>query len=347
MQAIFPSDELRRLIELIDPNTPRSIAITTHHKPDGDALGSALGLLHVLQAAGHRCTVVSPSEFPSFLNWMKGSESVVNFQLQPEAAHRVFQEADLVFCLDFNEPSRVDRMEETLLSCQCPMVLIDHHLDPKPGFCNPVFSYPSNASTAELIVHLLSAAGFAQHLSRDAAECLYAGIMTDTGGFRFNSVSPGTHAAAAQLLAAGCRNDLIHERIYDGNSADRLRLLGHTLLEKMRVLDRFHTVIFVVTEEEMDRFNHASGDLEGIVNYGLSIHGIRMSVLFSERDSLVKISFRSKGAFSVKLIAERYFNGGGHRNAAGGRSIKPLEDAVQDFIQLLPQFETELHESND
>jgi phosphoesterase RecJ-like protein len=278
---------------------------------------------------------------------MKGSETVVNFQSHPETAQRLFQDADLVFCLDFNEPSRVDRMEETLMNCTCPMVLIDHHLDPKPGFCNPVFSYPSYASTAELIVHLLSAAGVAQHLSRDAAECLYAGIMTDTGGFRFNSVSPGTHAAAAQLLAAGCRNDLIHERIYDGNSADRLRLLGHTLLEKMRVLDRFHTVVFAVTEEEMDRFNHAPGDLEGIVNYGLSIHGIRMSVLFSERDSLVKISFRSKGSFSVKLIAERFFNGGGHRNASGGRSIKSLEEAIQDFIQILPQFENELNEKLD
>lgn len=345
MQVLFPSDDLQRLRELTDPRTPRSIIITTHYKPDGDALGSSLGLQHVLQAAGHRVSVVSPSEFPAFLNWMSGSGHVLNFLAAPDSSRELFEQADLVFCLDFNDPSRVERMEALLTACMAPMVLIDHHLDPKPGFCDPVFSYPSHASTSELLVHLIVALGFDHHISRDAAECFYAGIMTDTGGFRFNSVSPGTHAAAARLLEAGCRNDLVHERIYDGNSIDRLRLLGHTLLEKMRVLERYRTVVFAVTEEEMDRFHHAPGDMEGIVNYGLSVQGIRMSVLFSERDGLVKISFRSKGPFSVKMIAERYFAGGGHRNAAGGRSGKPLEEAIQDFMDILPQYESELNES--
>jgi len=346
MPVLFPSDELQRLRELTDPQAPKSIVITTHYKPDGDALGSSLGLMHVLNAAAHSAKVVSPSEFPSFLNWMSGSGSVVNFLSDPEASLKLFNQADFVFCLDFNDPSRVDRMESLLTACTAPMVLIDHHLDPKPGFCNPVFSYPSHASTSELMVHLIVALGFDHHISRDAAECFYTGIMTDTGGFRFNSVSPGTHAAAARLLEAGCRNDLVHERIYDGNSVERLRLLGHTLLEKMRVHERFRTIVFSVSQEEMDRFHHAPGDLEGIVNYGLSVHGIRMSVLFSERDGLVKISFRSKGAFSVKTIAERYFGGGGHRNAAGGRSEKSLEEAIQDFIAILPQFEHELNESD-
>ncbi|MFM9007133.1 MAG: DHH family phosphoesterase [Bacteroidota bacterium] len=345
MQVLFPSDDLQRLRELTDSQIPKSIVITTHHKPDGDALGSSLGLMHVLQAAGHRVTVVSPSEFPSFLDWMNGSGNVVNFIAEPDSSRALFQQAELVFCLDFNDPSRVDRMEELLSSCTASMVLIDHHLDPKPGFCNPVFSYPSHASTSELLVHLIVALGFDHYISRDAAECFYAGIMTDTGGFRFNSVSPGTHAAAARMLEAGCRNDLVHERIYDGNTIDRLRLLGHTLLEKMRVYERYRTVVFAVTEEEMDRFHHAPGDLEGIVNYGLSVHGICISVLFSERDGLVKISFRSKGPFSVKTIAERYFSGGGHRNAAGGRSGKSLEEAIQDFIRILPQYESELNES--
>lgn len=340
-EAIFNSESIAQLKELLQK--PVKITITTHHKPDGDALGASLGWLHLLSAMGHQVKVVAPSEFPSFLNWMKGSDGVIDFIASPVTASEWLHTSDLVFCLDFNDPSRVENLQPELLKCTATMVLIDHHLDPKPGFCHLVFSYSSHASTSELIVHLAEVLGIDHHLNRDIAECLYAGIMTDTGSFRFNSVTSSTHHAVARLLDAGARNDYVHEQIYDSNTVDRLRFIGFTLLENMQILPEFATVIFTAEQKEMDRFNHSPGDLEGIVNYGLSITGMKVSVLFSERDGLVKISFRSKGSFSVKQIAEKYFSGGGHRNAAGGKFLRSMNEAVETFKKILPEFKDDLH----
>lgn len=337
---IFHEETIARLRGLL--GHPRNVVITTHHKPDGDALGSSLGLMHVLRRSGHHVQVVLPSEFPGFLGWMSGSGDTVDYIRNSPRAVAVLNEAELVFCLDFNDPSRVEAMEEALRKTPATKILIDHHLDPKTEHFNLCISLPSQASTSEIIVHLVSILGLDQFLDRDAAECLYAGIMTDTGSFRFNSVTASTHRAVARLMDAGVRNDRVFEYIYDHNSEKRIRFMGYTLLEKMKVIPEFSTVIMTASQADMDRFEHAPGDLEGIVNYGLSISGMKMSVLFSQRDGLVKISFRSKGAFSVKEIAENYFHGGGHRNAAGGRSNAGLEAAVQTLIDLLPNYESEL-----
>lgn len=337
---IFHAETIARLRGLMEH--PRTVVITTHHKPDGDALGSSLGLMHVLRRCGHRVQVVLPSEYPGFLNWMSGADETVDFIRSSSRAVAALEQAELVFCLDFNDPARVEAMEEALLKSQATKVLVDHHLDPKTEHFHVCISLPSQASTSEIIVHLAVVLELDHLLDRNAAECLYAGIMTDTGSFRFNSVTASTHRAVARLMDAGVRNDWVFERIYDHNSEKRIRFLGFTLLEKMKVIPEFSTVIMTASQEDMDRFEHAPGDLEGIVNYGLSISGMKMSVLFSQRDGLVKISFRSKGAFSVKEIAEKHFHGGGHRNAAGGRSNAGLESAVQTFIDLLPNYEKEL-----
>ncbi len=338
--SIFHTDTIERLTALLQ--SPRNIIITTHHKPDGDALGSSLGLMHVLRQCGHRVQVILPSEFPGFLNWMSGSDDAVDFIRESSKGTKAMNDAELLFCLDFNDPARVEALEGVLRKSSATKILIDHHLDPKTEDFNLSISLPSQASTSEIIVHLVCHLGLDGFLHRDAAECLYAGIMTDTGSFRFNSVTSSTHRAVARLMDAGVRNDWVFERIYDHNSENRIRFMGYTLLEKMKVIPEFSTVVMTASQDDMDRFGHAPGDLEGIVNYGLSITGMKLSVFFSQRDGLVKISFRSKGAFSVKEIAEKYFHGGGHRNAAGGRSNADLDSAVQTFIDLLPNYESEL-----
>lgn len=319
-----------------------SIVITTHHKPDGDAIGASLGLAHVLSACGIATTVVSPSEFPAFLKWMKGSSQVIDFIREPAKAGALLKQADLILCLDFNDPRRVEKMQAALEASAAPKVLIDHHLEPRISFFSLVFSYPAIASTCELLVHLLQGMGMAGHIDRDAAECLYTGIMTDTGSFRFNSVTPYTHQVVAGLLQAGARNDYVHEMIYDTFSEARLRFLGHMICTCMQVWPDLKTAVFSATKEDMDRFHHAPGDLEGIVNYGLSLTGVQIAALFSERDGVVKISFRSKGEFSVKQIAEAHFEGGGHRNAAGGKSTLSIEESIEKFKKVLPEY---LHES--
>lgn len=341
----FNKEDKKLVIELL--SSPKEVVITTHHKPDGDALGSSLGLMHILKALGHRVSVVVPSEFPAFLDWMNGSKDVIDFIKHPKSAKDQLAKAELVFCLDFNDPSRVEKMQTDLKEVKAPMVLIDHHLDPKHGFCKVQFSYPSIGSTAELLVHLLMDFGWDQYLNRESAECLYTGIMTDTGSFRFNSVTAQTHLVISRLMKEGVRNDRIHELIYDTNSFMRMKFLGYTLSEKMQLIPDYKVIVFTASQSDMDRFEHEPGDLEGIVNFGLSIKNIKVAALFSERDGLVKISFRSKGSFSVKDIAEKYFEGGGHKNAAGGRSKLSLEQSVKKFIDVLPLYKAELQSDSN
>lgn len=340
MNTVFPSEPIHNLKTFLAE--PHKIVITTHYKPDGDALGSSLGLAGILKQLGHTVTVVSPSEFPAFLSWMEGSNEVIDFLKNRDAAKKAFADAELVCCLDFNDPRRVESMESLLMESTPHRMLLDHHLDPKT-FCTYNFSFPHTGSTCELVVDLIEALGLTAYLNRANGECLYAGIMTDTGSFRFNSVTPATHRTIALLMSKGARNDYVHEQIYDTSTEYRLKFLGHTLLNHMTVLNEFNTVYFTALKDDMETFHHESGDLEGIVNYGLGIKGIRMAVLFSERDKMIKISFRSKGSFSVKEFAEKHFEGGGHANAAGGRSLLSLDDTVKKFISLLPEYNDRLN----
>ena len=335
MIPYFPEEQLLQLQQIL--STPKKIVITTHHKPDGDALGSSLGMLNYLVKNGHQVTMVSPSEFPVFLSWMKGSSAVIDFIRNPKSAHRAFEEAEIVFCLDFNDPRRVERMMELLNNSKAIKVLIDHHLGAL-NFCNYMFSFPKACATAEIVYHFILANGHGKLIDADIAECLYTGIMTDTGSFRFDNVSSDTHNVAAGLLAAGAEHTKIHDLIYDNYSEMRLHFLGHCLKDKLVVLPEYFAAYITVSKEEMDKYKHEPGDLEGIVNFALSIKGVKIGVLFSERDGLVKMSFRSKSGYSVKEIAEKYFEGGGHKNAAGGRSTLSLEDTVKKFKDILPSY---------
>ena len=322
-------------------SVPQRIVITTHFKPDGDALGASLGLQSVLKSIGHEVVTVSPSEFPAFLRWMEGAETVMDYLQNKAGASATFQQATLVFCLDFNDPARVEGMQSILINSPATRILIDHHLDPKP-FCTYTFSEPKTSSTCELLLHILVALDLDKHISSTAAEALYCGIMTDTGSFRFSSVTADTHRSVALLMERGARNYFVHEQIYDTSTEWRLRYIGHSLLNRMTVLPEFHTVYFAALKSEMDAFHHQAGDTEGLVNYGLSISGMKMAVLFSERDKVIKISFRSKGDFSVKELAEKHFEGGGHKNAAGGKSTATLQETIDRFIALLPGYTNEL-----
>ena len=339
MKQVFDQEIVLKLKQFL--SEPKKIIVTTHYKPDGDALGSSLAWASYLEKKGHEVTIISPSEFPEFLSWMHKSETVIDFILHPKQAKTAFENADFICCLDFNDPQRVEGMQNLLVSNTIPKMLIDHHLEPK-DFCEFQFSDPKIASTCEMIYHLINELGDANTIDQNQAECIYAGIMTDTGSFRFSSVTSTTHRVVAELLDAGARNSFIHEKIYDTSSENRLRFLGHSLLNEMKVIESLNTVYFKATKEDMQKFKHASGDSEGIVNFGLSIKGIRFAAFFSERDNIVKISFRSKGDFSAKDFAMNHFEGGGHKNAAGGRSNLSLQETVEKFETLLTNYSESL-----
>lgn len=334
MKPHFDQNKIESVKSLI--LSSKRIVITTHYKPDGDALGSSLGLWAYLKSLNLHVDVILPSEFPNFLKWMLGSDETIDFLKTPEEAAEVIGRADLLFCLDFNDPTRTEGMSDLLINSTAKKIMIDHHLAPK-DFCDYTFSFPSIGSTCELIVHFIEALDGLSLITMDSAACLYAGIMTDTGSFRFSSVTAETHRVVGILLSTGMRNDFVHEAVYDTSSEDRLRFLGHVLLNNMFVLKEHKAVYFQCTNYDMKRFNHQSGDLEGIVNYGLSIEGIKMAVLFSERDGIIKISFRSKGDYSVKDLAEKHFEGGGHKNAAGGKSHLTLDETIQKFKTILKE----------
>ena len=339
MIPVFEPSALLAVKELI--NNAKQITITTHHKPDGDALGASLALCNYLKAMGRNATVVVPSEFPDFLSWMKGSREVIDFIRSPKIATEQLNKSDLIFCLDFNDPRRVEKMQTALMQTTAPKILMDHHLHPV-DFCNYTFSFPEACATAEIIYHFFIALGGEKLIDADIAECLYAGIMTDSGNFRFASVTPETHRVAAALITYGARHFKVHEWVYDSFSLIRLKFLGFCLKDKLTAVLGMNTAYVAVTKAEMDAYQHKPGDLEGVVNYALSIKGIRMAALFSEGDGIVKISFRSKDLFSVKDLAEKYFEGGGHLNAAGGKSKLSLNDTVAKFLEVLSYYKEEL-----
>lgn len=333
MQSNFPQDRLLRLEELLA--APRRIAIITHHNPDGDAIGSSLGFHRILSKFGHDPVVVLPNAPPDFLRWMPGYMGTVDQEARRQVAGEVIRDADIVFALDFNRLDRVKDLQAALAAK--PVVLIDHHQDPAQGFAL-MFSDPSASATAQLVVDLSDAMGWEGAIDAAAATCLYAGLMTDTGSFRFNNVNAHTFRTAARLVELGAEPHRVYDQVMDENTEQRLKLLGFTLSERMRVIRAHDTVIIHLSAADLKRFGHQPGDTEGLVNYGLSIGGMRLSAFFMERPDGVKISLRSKGNLPVHLLARDHFEGGGHPNAAGGRSAIPLEATIERFEKLLPVF---------
>lgn len=322
---------------------PRRIFITTHHKPDADALGSSLGLAGYLRKKGHHVTVVTPSDYPDFLSWMPGNEDVVVYEpgRNDRRVQEIIRESDVLFCLDFSALSRIHELGALVQASPATKVLIDHHEQPEP-FADLAFSFPSAAATAELVFEIIRDLGDQALITPAIGECLYAGIMTDTGSFRHPSTSRNVHMIIAELLDAGINLSAVHRRIYDSHSEERLRFLGFVLKDKLTVLREYNTAYIAITADELKQYHSKTGDTEGLVNFALSIEGIVFAAILIDRVNAVKISFRSVGEFSVSEFSRRHFNGGGHHNAAGGISYEQLEPTVQRFLALLPEYQSQL-----
>ncbi|NVO84979.1 DHH family phosphoesterase [Hymenobacter terrestris] len=322
---------------------PRQVFITTHHKPDADALGSSLGLAGYLRKKGHHVTVVTPSDYPDFLAWMPGNDEVVVYDPRRNDAkvRELVKQAEVLFCLDFSCLSRINELGEYIRDAPGTKVLVDHHQQPEQ-FAQIEFSNPKAAATAELIFEIIRDLGDQDLVDSGIGECLYAGIMTDTGSFRHPSTSRNVHLIIAELLSAGINTSEVHRRIYDSHSEERLRFLGFVLKDKLTVLREYNTAYIAITADELRQYHSKTGDTEGLVNFALSIEGIVFAAIFIDRTQAVKISFRSVGDFSASEFSRRHFNGGGHHNAAGGISHVPLPATLDRFLELLPDYQVEL-----
>ncbi|WP_164111336.1 MULTISPECIES: DHH family phosphoesterase [Sphingobacterium] len=317
---------------------PRRIVITTHHKPDGDALGSSLALYHWLKKRNHDVSVVLSSDFPSFLDWMPGRDDVIIYPTQSDRSSKLLSEAEIVFCLDYSALSRTNILEPLIASSPAQKWMIDHHLDPE-DFASLVYWDSSAAATAQLIYTFIAdVIGASKEIDADMATCMYAGIMTDTGSFRFRSTTAAVHHIIANLIEAGARNWEIHEHIYNSSTERRLKFLGYALLNCLEVIPEYNTALFAISKEDLAQFDITTGDTEGLVNYALSIKGIRLAALIIDRTELIKLSLRSIGEIPCNEICRKYFNGGGHLNASGGSSSESLADVVNKFTSILPEY---------
>lgn len=314
------------------------IIITTHHKPDGDALGSSLGLYHWLKSQNHDVHVIVSSDFPTFLDWLPGRDEVLIYPDQTVLCQSLIDEASLIFCLDYNALSRTNVMEDVLRASTAKKYMIDHHLDPE-GFDDYRLWDPQAAATAQLIYTFIEGCvDEVSEITPEIATCLYAGIMTDTGSFRFRSTTEQVHEIISKLIRSGARNWEIHEQIYNSSTENRLKFLGHCLLNRLEVIHEYNTALFAVSKQDLEQFQVTTGDTEGLVNYALSVKGIRLAALIIDRTELIKLSLRSIGDVPCNEIARKHFNGGGHFNAAGGSSEGDLQSVVHKFKSILPEY---------
>ncbi|MFN8337373.1 MAG: DHH family phosphoesterase [Cyclobacteriaceae bacterium] len=321
----------------------RQVVIVTHHKPDADALGSSLGLAGYLRKKGHSVTVITPSDYPEFLHWMPGNAGVLALDKGNEKLiHDKINAAEIIFCLDFSALKRIQDLTEVVRNSSAKKAMIDHHLDPE-DFADFVKWDVRSASTAQLIFNLIRELGDEQLIDADIADCLYAGLMTDTGSFRHSNTHHEEFAVAGELVRLGADPSKVSKLIYDNNTLERLRLMGFVLSEKLKVLPEYRTAYMTLSADELKRLGSQTGDTEGLVNYGLSIKGIKLSVMIHERKDSVKLSLRSLGEFSVNEMARRHFEGGGHRNASGGSSSLSLDQTLQKFLSILPEYKEELN----
>ncbi len=315
----------------------KKIVITTHHKPDGDAIGSSLGLYNALIQLGHEVQVITPNDYGLFLHWMPGDETVIEFESAPEKALPFIASADLIFCLDFNDLKRVNELGDYIRQSKAGKVLIDHHLDP-PGFEDFTYHDTTASSTCELVYRFLHSIELQEFIDQDVAACLYTGIMTDTGSFKFPATTPQVHRIVADLMERGANHTRIHQLVFDQMGENVLRFLGYCFSQKLKVLPEYKTAYFTVSAEELEKFKLKTGDTEGLVNYALNIDGIRFAALMIDRTKLIKMSFRSKGEVPANEFARTWFEGGGHFNAAGGQSADTLAETEKRFLAALSEF---------
>lgn len=320
------------------------IVIVSHISPDGDAIGSSLGLAHFLEIMGKEAHVIVPNAFPDFLKWMPGSKDIVLYDRYAEFADNLIAEADMICCLDFNVINRIDAVGESVLNASARKVLVDHHLYPG-DFCQLVISHPKISSTSELVFRLICRLGGFEEISKECAECIYTGMMTDTGGFTFNSNDQQIYYIISQLLSKGIDKDAIYRKVFNTYSESRLRLMGH-VLSRMWVYRDCHTALISLSEKEQSRFNYIRGDSEGFVNMPLSMRNVIFSCFLREDTErpMIKISLRSVGSFPCNQVASEFFNGGGHLNASGGEFYGTLEEAKEIFEKAIEKYKPMLCE---
>jgi len=326
--------ELFKLKKLLS-DKKQKIVITSHKNPDGDAIGSSLALYEYFKLIGFQAYCIVPDSYPSFLGWLPGNDSILIFDQETEKSTDIINSADILFSLDYNAFHRTgEKMESIIANSSAKKVLIDHHLEPARYF-DVVISKTETSSTSELIYEIIDFLGDKNIINRTIAESLYVGIITDTGSFSYSCNYSETYKIVAHLVSLGIDGERIHQLIYSTFTEDRLRLLGYCLSERLHVLPHYQTAYIYLTKEDLKKFNHKSGDTEGVVNYALTIQGIELAALFTERDDLIRISFRSKGNFSVNDFARKHYGGGGHKQAAGGNSIKNMDITIKEFIENL------------
>lgn len=330
-------------VELLLKGESKKIIIISHRSPDGDSVGSSLAVYHYLKFLGHQAQVITPDPAPDFLNWLQAFEDILNFEKQQDEVKSKVEEAEVIFCLDFNSLSRIGPMEKSIVeNKKAYLVNIDHHQEPD-DFAHFQLSDTKASSTAELVYNFCEKISGKEWMSLSFAQSVYTGIVTDTGSFRFSSTSAKTHQIAAELIQLGVEPAKIHQAVFDSYSVDRLKLLGFALNQRMKLYPNYKTSIIALSEKDLQRFNFQRGDTEGLVNFPLSLKNVLMSILITEKDKKVKMSFRSKGNFKVNEIAATYFNGGGHLNAAGGLSDYSVKGTVEKLEEIIHNYEAAIN----
>ncbi len=335
ISKIIAEDLITKVSKAI--NKVDKIAIVVHVGPDGDAMGSSLALWHYLMTIEKEPVVIVPTAFASFLNWMPGSEQVLVYESNKEKADAIFASTELIFALDFNTASRMAMMKDAVINSPAPKIMVDHHLHPD-DFAKITISYPEISSTSELIFRLICRMGDFSKINLACADCIYTGMMTDTGGFTYNSNKQEIYTIISELIKIGVDKDDIYRKVFNTYSADRLRLMGFCLYEKMKVYPQYRAALITLSSKELQKFNFTNGDAEGFVNIPLSIAGVDFSVFMREDTDKIKISLRSQGTFPANKVSTDLFNGGGHLNAAGGESYLSLAETVSKFEEALPNY---------
>lgn len=325
-------------------SSPKKIVIVPHKNPDGDAIGSTLGLYHFLVKSNHQVHVLTPNDYPLFLKWIPGNDTILKHDSQTKECNTLINNADIIFTLDFNAFHRTGNMEHVLANSDAIKIMIDHHQAPD-NYATHMYSDVTMSSTCEMVYNFIDMLGSTNAIDKNIATCLYVGIMTDTGSFRFRSTTNKTHEIVAKLIEKGADNTEIHAKIYDSNSYNKLQLLG-CALNNLKVIPESRTAYISLSQAELQKYDYKKGDTEGVVNYALSLNNIVLAAIFIEdkQEGIIKISLRSKGDFSVNELSRAHFEGGGHTNAAGGKSHLPLHKTIEKFISILPSYNKALND---
>jgi phosphoesterase RecJ-like protein len=333
LEQIIQAKSIKEVTKYIDQS--ERCVIVAHTSPDGDAVASSLALKLFLTELGKDVTIILPDDFPYYYRWLPESADILIYKKHPADADRIINEANLIFCLDLNDPRRLGHLANPVISSSAVRILIDHHLDPVPNFCQCEISCPTLCSTSEIVFRLICRMGMYEVINLPVAECIYTGMMTDTGAFAYNSNYPDVYTIISELIKVGIDKDKIYRNVYWVSSEGRLRLMGYLLYEKMKVYPEWKTALITLTNAEKTRFSHRPGDTEGFANLPLEMDGISFSAFLKEEADCIRLSFRSTGNFPANLFAARFEGGGGHRNAAGGTFKGSLPEAVKFFEEVL------------